>query len=197
MMIVLALASQLLAASPPEQAGELSHELTERYSVPQRADFDAWLAEDVTRQSAYDDFVHMLDREGVSEVIEPWTLWCQGSAWKEAGMQRFAVPPRALWITIVPTLRVVRDRVVPLVGPVRAASGFRTREFNVAAQGAKSSAHLEFGAVDLLPVRGWRREDLHATLLRMHEESSASDSIGLGLYDGVRFHIDTRSKRRW
>jgi hypothetical protein len=196
-MMILFLAASLLAATPAATEGELPQELIEKYSVPQRADFDAWLAEDVTRQSAYDDFVHMLDREGVSEVLEPWSLWNQGTSWKEANMARFAVPPRAMWPTIVPTLRVIRDRVVPLVGPVRVASGYRTHDFNVAAQGVKFSAHLGFGALDLLPVRAWRRDDLHTALLGMYDASAQSDRIGLGLYDGVRFHIDTRSKRHW
>ena len=195
MMIALILAGSLMAA--PLDRVAVPEALAAQYSIPRVGAFDAWLSEDVTRQSAYDDFVHLLDREGVSEVVEPWTLWCQGSDWAATGMQQFTVPPRDQWTAIVPTLRAVRDRVVPIVGPVLVVSGFRTREYNVAAKGAKGSVHLGFGAVDLVPVRPWKREDLQAALLSFHGQSEESERIGLGLYSGVRFHIDTHRKRRW
>ena len=196
MMTVLIMAASLMAA-PLGNEDPLPASLAAQYSVPSRSAFDAWLAEDVTRQSAYDDFEHLLDRERVSDVVEPWTLWCQGSEWKETGHTQFAVPQRDQWTAIVPTLRLVRDRVVPVVGSVRVVSGFRTPQYNSDAKGAKLSSHLGFGAVDLVPVRPWTREDLHAALLRAHEDAPEAEKMGLGLYSGVRFHIDSRRKRRW
>jgi hypothetical protein len=162
-----------------------------------RSEFDAWLGADKARGASYDSFVGTLRAAGVEGVLEPWTLWRQGTDADALSMPRFAVPPREQWSAIIPTLRLIRDRVVPVVGPVEVASGYRTRPYNIAAKGAPKSDHLRFGAVDIVPTREWQREELHAALLRLHGEVGQQTRMGLGLYSGLRFHVDTRRFRRW
>jgi hypothetical protein len=167
-----------------------------RYDAPDRAQFDAFLAEP-GHQASYDSFVAYLDKQGVADVVEPWHLWRQGTDWRTVDEPPFAIPPRDQWSGIVPTLTVVRDEVVPLTGPVEVMSGFRTEVYNSKAGGAKGSRHKWFEAVDMVPVQVWRRSALHGVLVPWWKAHGKRGAVGLGLYDGVRFHVDTHRYRNW
>lgn len=164
-----------------------------RYDTPTHEQFDAFIQGSHT----YDAFVAFLAQQGVANVVEPWHLWRQGTDWRSVGEPPFAVPPREQWSGIVSTLRVVRDEVIPLTGPVEVVSGYRTEVFNQKAGGAKGSRHKWFEAVDVIPLTHWRRGALHGVLVPWWEQRGEPHKVGLGLYDGVRFHVDTWKFRAW
>lgn len=166
--------------------------------APQRdADlFAAWRMgapkEDVAALEAY------LRQEGVGGVVPIADILRSDARWRscKAG-QPFAVPPRRLWPAMVPTLRFVRDHVVPQIGPVRVVSGYRDPVANICFRGAKASRHLHFAALDLMPARPIGRAELIAALCPLHARTGARFAVGLGIYDVTRFHIDTAGYRRW
>ena len=167
-----------------------------RYATPTDEQFRSFLSVP-GNDSEYRGLVAFLRKEGVGDVVPVEHLLRQGTDWEKVHRTPFAIPPRELWNNAVQTLLVLRDFVIPLVGPVEVVSGYRTVAYNSVAGGAKRSKHLEFSAVDLLPLRETNRADLHAKLKAMWKEKGPDDEIGLGLYDHLRFHIDTGGYRTW
>ena len=53
------------------------------------------------------------------------------------------------------------------------------------------------GAVDMVPLTPITREALMTRLCGIHQASGVRNYIGLGLYKGLRFHIDARKFREW
>jgi hypothetical protein len=164
--------------------------------VPDIDRFHAW-AEAEHHDDDYAAFEAVLEQAGVVDVVPPWHLWRQGTDWEKVGHPAFAMPPRDEWTNIVPTLRFIRDDIVPSVGPVEVVSGFRTKEFNTAAAGAPGSRHQWFEAVDVVPFRYWGRESLHTVLLSQWAGPGVPANMGLGLYQATRFHVDTWKHRKW
>ncbi|SEH17283.1 Peptidase M15 [Sphingopyxis sp. YR583] len=139
-----------------------------------------------------------LAREGVGEVLPLGDILRSDARWRRCpNAQPFAVPPRSTWPAMVPTLRYIRDEVVPAVGPVRVVSGYRDPVANRCFKGAKASRHLHFAALDLVPQRPLTREDLISALCPLHARNGARFAVGLGIYKITRFHIDTAGYRRW
>lgn len=152
---------------------------------------------DEDQHASFAAFEAHLQEEGVGEVVPAWTLWRQGTDWRSVDQPPFAAPPRETWGAIVPTLKVVRDDVVPVVGPVEVVSAWRTETYNAKAGGSAGSRHKWFEAVDLQPQRSWERTALHDRLLELWRTRGPKVRMGLGLYDFTRFHVDTHRHRRW
>lgn len=169
----------------------------EGYDTPDRARFEAFLDADPSRRSDYNAFVAMLRDDGLADVVPAWQLWRQGTDWRDAREPPFAIPPRDVWPAIEPVLGLVRDELVWRVGPVEVVSGWRTPAFNRKAGGAAHSRHLWFEAVDVVPKVAWLREPLHGVLLGLWERDGEDLGLGLGLYDKIRFHVDTHAYRKW
>lgn len=139
-----------------------------------------------------------LQREGVADILPLADILRSDARWRTCkAAQPFAVPPRRLWPAIVPTLRYIRDELVPVTGPLRVVSGYRDPAANSCFRGARASRHLRFAALDLMPVRALSRADLIARLCPLHARTGARDKVGLGIYTITRFHIDTAGYRRW
>lgn len=139
-----------------------------------------------------------LAREGVGDVLPLGDILRSDARWRRCPKaQPFAVPPRPMWPAMVPTLRYIRDEVVPAVGPVRVVSGYRDPIANECFKGAKASKHLHFAALDLEPTIKVDRAALIAKLCPLHARSGAAKRVGLGIYAATRFHIDTAGFRRW
>lgn len=139
-----------------------------------------------------------LKREGVGEVLPIADILRSDARWRRCdAAEPFAVPPRSLWPAMVPTLRYIRDHVVPAVGPVRVVSGYRDPVANVCFKGARASRHLRFAALDLTPQRPLTREQLIGALCPLHAQTGARFAVGLGIYRVTRFHIDAAGYRRW
>lgn len=176
----------------------------QRYS---RASFSRWLSEDPARQADFTAFEGFLAKSGVSGVVPNWQL-LRTDTNDLTGCLRpaFLIPPKPSWGNIVPALRLVKDKISPVIGPVEVASSYRTSVFNDCVGGARASRHLDFSALDLIATRGENNRSVFAELCRIHRELGPQSRFGLGAYfdpnkDGKnkrgRFHVDATGYRTW
>lgn len=167
-------------------------------AAPAEPSFDDWLAAAPGREADVTAFERYLERAHVGGVLASEDLLRNASSWKTCGLAYpWSLPPRSLWPHVVPTLRFIRDAVIPAVGPVRVESGWREPKLNQCAHGAPKSAHALYYALDLVPREAITRRELIATVCRLHARRGKAYNVGLGFYEGVRFHIDTKLYRRW
>jgi uncharacterized protein YcbK (DUF882 family) len=158
--------------------------------------FAKWQAIDGNRQ-ATERLAKFLTAEKVADVIRLDQLLRSDTQWRRCDAEPFAIPPKDKWRDIVPTLRLIRDEVQPLIGPVEAMSVFRTTNINRCINGASRSYHLQFRAIDVRPVKDVSRAELIQKLCALHARKGKALNMGLGIYKGSRFHIDTAGYRRW
>ena len=143
-------------------------------------------------------FEARLAAEGVDRVVPLWQLVRTSSSWRQCGAAPFEVAPPDTWDNIVDTLKFVRDRVVPAVGPVEALSAYRNERLNACSDGAPASAHRMFFALDLTPVRAEvGRAGMIRSICAAHAEGGRAYETGLGFYSGRRFHVDSNGYRKW
>ena len=119
----------------------------------------------------------------------------------------FVIPSRELWGNVVPTLRFVRDKIVPTIGTVKIVSGYRPPEFNKCIGGAPKSAHMSFSAFDMVQVdHDDNVEPIFRKLCQLWERTPERVEFGLGTYFDAnlpkmnstgRFHVDTWGRRTW
>ena len=178
------------ALSAPARAQQLSEGQGE-------AEYQAWLAASPGTRASVLSFESWQEAAGVRGVLPTWQVIRTASMWRVCNGPPFEVPPPQHWPGMAKTLRYIRDHVRPAVGDVEAVSGYRNPALNACAQGAPTSAHRDFFALDLVPLRPIERPELFRILCRMHARSGAGSGVGLGFYAFQRFHIDTRSFRRW
>ncbi|MBY6191031.1 hypothetical protein KUV22_11420 [Microbulbifer agarilyticus] len=138
-----------------------------------------------------------LNQSGVGDTTKIPNLLRQGSDWLDIKEPPFAIPPEEYWPNMVATLKLIRDEVVPVIGPVDIVSAFRTDDYNHKAGGSKKSKHKSFCGVDLVPRSNIGRKELVEELTNLHTRLGPDSNMGLGLYSGVRFHVDTCGFRRW
>ncbi|MGE3396663.1 MAG: hypothetical protein AB7H79_07150 [Sphingomonas sp.] len=161
------------------------------------AEYRVWLAANPQLQGQIMSFESWQEAAGVRGVLPTWQILRTASMWRECGGQPFEVPPFTLWPGLTMTLRYIRDWVKPAVGDVDAVSGYRNPSLNRCARGAQRSAHVDYFALDLVPRVPLARRELFRRLCAMHARSGRAFGTGLGFYSFQRFHIDTRSFRRW
>ena len=142
-------------------------------------------------------FNNYLVTYGVGGVVPTWQLLRTASDWQRCGAQPFEIPPMTEWPNIVQTLRFIRDKVIPTVGPVEPVSVYRNATLNLCAGGARESAHRYVQAVDLVPLRPTSKEALIRDLCAVHRIEGERYGVGLGFYAYLRFHIDSRRFRNW
>ena len=143
------------------------------------------------------EFENFLIKNQVSDVFSLEELLRQGTDWKNSNEEPFVIPPKKDWTRIVPTLEFIKKVIIPRLGKLQIVSSYRTKNYNSKAGGAKGSKHLDFNALDLIPIKKFKREELHKILLEIWELEGKRYSFGLGLYSGLRFHIDTSGYRKW
>jgi len=161
------------------------------------ADFARWLDTNPGYRGEILSFEAWQDAAGVRNVLPTWQLVRTASMWRECNGEPFEVPPFQLWPEMVRTLRFIRDHVRPALGEVEAVSGYRNPALNRCARGAERSAHLDFYALDLIPRQPLTRRQLFERLCPVHSRFGAAANAGLGFYQFTRFHIDTKSFRRY
>lgn len=188
-LFALLLAAALAGAAP---AG--AQQLPEGQS---EAEYRAWLAASPGTRASVLSFEAWQQAAGVSGVLPTWQVIRTASMWRVCNGPPFEVPPPHHWPAMAKTLRFIRDHVRPALGPVEAVSGYRNEALNACAQGAATSAHRDFFALDLVPVRPVERGELFRILCAVHARHGPGYGAGLGFYAFQRFHIDTRSFRRW
>jgi len=133
-----------------------------------------------------------------AEIIYPVEqLLRQGTDWQDLELPPFALPPDSMYAAIIPTLKVLQNQIVPLIGPVEIVSAYRSPEYNVPAGGAAHSRHLYFDAVDVVPLTQIPERVLKKRLRQFWYEHGEEYHLGMGLYDYRRFHIDTWRYRNW
>ncbi len=165
-------------------------------SYPSAGEFFAFLGEEDNYRE-FRDLVSYLRENGVADVVPPEQLVRQGTDYKQAGEPPFAMPPRDFWPNIIPTLKLIKEEIIPLVGELQVVSAYRSYRYNARAGGTEASAHLMFSAVDVVPKRKITRKQLHGILLKTWSAIGVETEWGLGLYSRLRFHVDTKSYRRW
>jgi hypothetical protein len=160
--------------------------------------FNRWLDEVPSRRADVRDFEAFLGQEGVAGVLPTSQILLNDTSWSECHADGpYSLAERAYWPHIVNTLRYIHDEIVPTIGPVQVDSGYRDVRLNHCSGGAAHSAHAQFYALDLTPTRDMGRSALIARVCANHARYGAAYHIGLGFYDHERFHIDSRSFRRW
>lgn len=162
-----------------------------------QAEYDAWLASSPDVRGQVLSFESWQEAAGVRGVIPTFQLVRTASMWRECSGPAFEVPPFRLWPGMVATLRFIRDHVKRAVGEVEAVSGYRNPALNRCAHGAERSAHLDFFALDLIPRQPLTRRQLFERICPMHSRAGRAANAGLGFYAFTRFHIDTKSFRRY
>lgn len=172
-----------------------------------RAQFDAWLALDPARAQQFVEFDAYLAAAGLSSVVPTWTL-LRADARRTATCRadRFVLPPRRFWPNILPALRLVRDKVVPVVGRVEVASTYRDPTLNACSRGARGSRHLSFSALDIIPLDQPDAVTSFRKLCAAWRAAGPSSRWGLGGYLDLgrpqqnrsgRFHVDGTGWRTW
>jgi len=169
--------------------------------------FSEWAYPNKERLDQYMDFIKFLDRHDVDLVVQNWQLWRVDNQYaSRCGTDYFAVPPREKWAEIIPTLKLIRDEIIPVTGPVEVVSAWRSPEINLCVNGAKASKHLSFAAVDLVATDFKDRDTLFGDLCALQARIGRSRQMGLGAYydpdrsawnRAGRFHIDTSGYRTW
>jgi hypothetical protein len=178
----------------------------QEYSNELPIEYVEWLNADPARLGEVSALETFLAQRGVFNILPTWQLLTPD---KEANCptDAFMIPPRKLWSNVVPTLRFVRDKVVPTVGQVQIVSGYRSPQFNQCNGGAKQSAHMSFSAFDMIPVdQSNEVKYVFDKLCRLWKSTPAKTKFGLGAYfdpaapndnPKARFHVDTWGKRTW
>jgi Peptidase M15 len=172
-----------------------------------RTAFDNWLAASPGRAQEFDAFEAFIARSGHADLLPAWTL-LRANANKSArcNAEPFVLPPRRLWPNILPALRLVRDKVVPAIGPVAVASAFRDPALNACSRGASQSRHLSFHALDLIPLDQPDAPASFAKLCTTWRAAGSGSRWGLGAYHDParpdqnpvgRFHVDGTGWRSW
>ncbi len=159
--------------------------------------YRAWVAANPYRPVYVKAFNTYLLTYGAGGIVPTWQLLRTATDWSRCGAQPFEVPPTQAWPNIVAALRYVGAYVTPRLGPVEAVSVYRNPALNACAGGAPESTHKTMGAIDMVPLSPITREALMTKLCGLHEESGQRFLLGLGLYKGLRFHIDARKFREW
>jgi len=162
------------------------------------ADFSAWLERSPAHRAELAAFRDRLRAEGVDRVVPLWQLVRTSSSWRQCAAEPFEVAPHDKWANIVTTLKFVRDKVVPSVGPVEALSAYRNERLNACSDGAPRSAHRLFFALDLTPLRPQvSRAGMIHDICAAHARDGRAYNAGLGFYSGRRFHVDSNGYRKW
>jgi hypothetical protein len=173
--------------------------------------FRDWITAYPAEAERYLAFVAFLNAEGVGDILPPWQLVQSdtGTATSRCEIPPFVVPEESKWPQVVPTLWLIKERIIPAVGPVRVLSGYRTEAANRCANGAEGSPHMSFSALDLQAdnVRAQSdQKELFATLCKVWHQTPSGEGFGLGAYyvrnwpgmnEEGRFHVDTIGKRTW
>jgi hypothetical protein len=162
-----------------------------------QAEYQAWLATGPGVRGSVLSFESWQQAAGVLGVLPTWQITRTASMWRTCSGPPFEIPPPQHWPGMAKTLRFVRDHVRPAIGPVEAVSGYRNPILNECARGAPGSAHRDYFALDLIPLTPIDRRRLMERMCAVHASHGEASGAGLGFYAYLRFHVDTRSFRRW
>ena len=188
--ILLAAAAALVWAPAPARAQE-------KAEGQDHADYLAWLARDPAARAQVIAFKQFLEMKDLEDVLPTWQILRTASMWRECNGPRFEVAPFTEWNHIATTLTFIDKHVQPVIGDVEAMSGYRNPTLNQCSGGAPASAHRHYYALDLVPVRPISRPGLIRSICAIHGWRGEGYDVGLGFYQGLRFHVDSKGFRKW
>lgn len=197
--VFLLLTASAAPAQPPVWAPGMPWDPTAPYITAGQDEpgYRSWYVAAPWHAPAVKSFNDYLVTYEVAGIVPTWQLLRTASDWQKCGAQPFEVPPSEDWPNVVQTLRYLRDRVIPTIGPVEPVSVYRNPTLNQCASGAPESAHRFMQAVDLVPLRPITRDAMIEQLCAIHALSGEPYGVGLGFYVGLRFHVDSRKFRTW
>ncbi|GEA50680.1 hypothetical protein VIN01S_14840 [Vibrio inusitatus NBRC 102082] len=170
------------------------------YKVPTRAAFRGWILMNQAQKPVKEIADQML-ASGITEVpmktMPMHLVLLQGTNWAMNGTSVFTLPDNKQVPNMVRTVKFIQEHVEPVLGPLVPVSGDRDQYYNETSGGASRSQHLNFCALDLVPINDLSREELHKKLWSIYKSVGKENKMGMGLYSGVRFHIDTCGYRNW
>ncbi|WP_371981496.1 D-Ala-D-Ala carboxypeptidase family metallohydrolase [Vibrio breoganii] len=170
------------------------------YKVPTRAAFRGWMLMN-RAEDRVGEIAQQLRDAGITEeplkTMPLHLILLQGTNWAMNGTSVFTVPDQKRVPNMVRTVKFIQEHVEPVLGPLVPVSGDRTQYYNQTSGGATKSQHLNFCALDLVPINDITREELHKKLWSIYKSVGKENKMGMGLYSGVRFHIDTCGYRNW
>jgi Peptidase M15 len=169
---------------------------TPQNKPPNDMEYQQWLKKSENAKNVSELELY-LARQGVADVFDTQQLLRSDVRWRSCKQAPFIIPPKQYWPHITNTLRIVKQDIVPLVGPVEGLSVFRSTEINSCIRGARRSYHLKFHAIDMKPKRYMKREMLIDKLCGIYRAKGKSLNLGLGIYKAQRFHIDAAAYRTW
>src|SRR5262249_4308685 len=137
--------------------------------------FDRWRDAAPSRGAEVRAFEAFLAQQGVAGTLPVQEILRNDTDWSVCHMDApYSLAARAYWPHIVNTLRYIHDEIIPAIGPVRVASGYRDAGLNRCAGGAAHSAHAQFYALDLMPARAMERGELIAEVCANHARHGAA-----------------------
>lgn len=170
------------------------------YKVPTRAAFRGWMLMNQA-EGRVQEIADQLYAAGISEepmkTMPLHLILLQGTNWAMNGTSVFTLPDKKQVPQMVRTLKFIQQYIEPIIGPLIPVSGDRDQYYNQTSGGASKSQHLNFCALDLVPINDLSRAELHKKLWAIYRTDGKANNMGLGLYSGVRFHIDTCGYRSW
>lgn len=199
LFLLLACLGSVAAAQPPAWLPGMPWEPTAPYITVGQDEpgYRNWYLASAANAISVKSFNDYLTTWGVAGIVPTWQLLRTASDWQKCGSPAFEVPPTEDWPNLVQTLRYIRDKVIPAIGPVEPVSVYRNPSLNQCAGGAQESAHRFMQAVDMVPLRPITRADLIQQMCAIHAKSGVDYGVGLGFYVGLRFHVDSRKFRTW
>jgi len=166
------------------------------YKVPTIDAFRGWMLVNDATDRVFEIRDYFI-KKGVRGEVPLYLVLLQGTDWKLNKKSVFVLPDRKHWDNMVRTLQLIESEVIPVLGDLVPVSGERSEEYNAISGGANKSMHLNFCALDLVPEKTMDRKELHKQLQEIHHKIGKKYDMGLGLYSGLRFHIDTCGYRQW
>ncbi|WP_261818024.1 D-Ala-D-Ala carboxypeptidase family metallohydrolase [Vibrio gallicus] len=170
------------------------------YKVPTRAAFRGWMLMNGA-QKRVQEIADQLKAAGITEepmkTMPMHLILLQGTNWAMNGTSVFTIPAKKQVPNMVRTVKFIQQHVEPVLGPLIPVSGDRTQYYNQTSGGATKSKHLSFCALDLVPINNITRSELHKKLWSIYNAVGRKNNMGMGIYSGVRFHIDTCGFRNW
>ncbi len=138
----------------------------------------------------------MLDSAGVGKYTSAKEL----TVMPKAPGRPFAIPPRALWPNIIPTMQRIQELRETLGYPL-IFRGYRDPSYNKAVGGASGSLHQWFSGVDMYVKDGGttRKRQLGRETAKLYLKYGTQDNMGFGAYGEPtpsNTHIDTGWKKR-
>ena len=141
------------------------------------------------------EYRQYLQRQGLDDVAPMPALLRSARSWRECDAGEFALPPRALWPNILPTLRVLRQlQAAGVVDSRKVASGYRDETLNRCAGGSARSRHVSNNALDFDLSKS---PDNVKRLCDFWSSEGPALKLGLGFYTDTTIHLDTSGFRTW